>query len=162
MPVSGKWSKRLKPTNRIIGVLLAGVLASALVSYLVSHHVLRPAAAREEAFDAIVSGQLKPDQTGTIPLPDRWKVASVDGNAYVTGDRDRTMWVLFVVEKGHGPQLHGYLFCTKPAAAQATGLIVVNYPNPAGPTSEVTIQRVMTASSFEVVNQKKGAATSRP
>jgi hypothetical protein len=137
-------------------VLIAAVLASGAISLLVARRVLAPAAQREDAFAAIASGQLTPaDASGTIPLPAKWKQASVDGNAYVTGEREQTMWVLFVTEKGSGGQLRGDLFCNKPAAARVSGAVMVNYPHPGGSQVEVTVKRILNPSCFEVVNQQK-------
>jgi hypothetical protein len=128
-------------------VLIAAVLASGAISLLVARRVLAPAAQREDAFAAIASGQLTPaDASGTIPLPPKWKQASVDGNAYVTGEREQTMWVLFVTEKGSGGQLRGDLFCNKPAAARVSGAVMVNYPHPGGSQVEVTVKRILNPS----------------
>lgn len=148
-------------TRRIVGGLIAAILLSAGVSYYVSRHILQPAAAREEAFDAIAAGQLLADQAGTIALPKKWRAASIDGCAYVTQSAPGTTWVLFIAQKGPGAQFQGYLFCTKPAAAQAAGMLEVNYPNPTGPRTPVTIRRVMTANCFEVINQAKPPTTNR-
>jgi len=144
------------PFRRILLVLVVAVVVSGTISLLVARRVLAPAAQREDAFAAIASGQLTPvDSSGTVFLPPPWKRASVDGNAYVTGDREHTMWVLFVTQKGTGGQLRGDLYCTKPAAARVSGAVTVNYPYPGGSQVEVTVKRVLNASCFEVVNQRK-------
>lgn len=146
----------MTPSRRIIFVLVFAVAASGAISLLIARRVLAPAAQREDAFAAIANGQLTPaDTSGTVPLPSQWKRASVDGNAYVTGEREQTMWVLFVTEKGEGGQLRGDMFCTKPAAARVSGAIMVNYPHAGGSQVEVTIKRILNPSCFEVVNQRK-------
>jgi hypothetical protein len=150
------WSNGVTRFRRILLVLLAAVLASGTISLLVARRVLAPAAQREDAFAAIAKGQLTPsDSSGTVPLPPQWKRGSVDGNAYVTGDREGVMWVLFVTDKGSGGRLRGDLFCTKPAAARVSGALMVNYPHPGGSQVEVTVKRILNASCFEVVNQQK-------
>jgi hypothetical protein len=139
---------------KIVIVLAAAMVISAGLSIAVKKKVLEPAMAREQAFAAIEGGELKADANGVIDLPERWRVACVDGKAYVTGSTQYTLWVLFVAEKSKTARLRGYLFCNKPAAARVSGAVTVNYPNPGGGQVDVTVQRVLNPNCFEVVNQQ--------
>ena len=140
-------------TMRIFVVLLIGLSCSTLMSWSIYRYVLRPAQAREESFAAIRSGELTAGIDGVVLLPSRWAIGSLDGKAYVTRTPERSMWVLFVKERGSGLRLGGYLFCDKPAKAGPKATIDVNYPS-IGSTVNVKVLRAMNAYSYEVVNEK--------
>ena len=146
-----------------IGLVLAvGIGASALVSYLIHQKVLRPAQAREEAFAALRSGELAPGADGVAILPDKWAIASVDGKAYITGSPNRTLWALFLKERGDGAKFKGYLFCNKPAKTGAKAMVDLQYPatptrgdrHPDGSLITVNVLRVLSPYSFEVMHDK--------
>jgi hypothetical protein len=139
---------------KIVILLLVAISISALLSIVIDKKVLQPALAREQAFDAIAEGRLRPDANGVIDLPDGWRSASVDGKAYVTGSSEHTLWVLFVAEKSKIARIRGYLYCNKAAAARVSGAVQLNYPTPAGRQIEVTVLRILNPNCFEVVNQQ--------
>jgi hypothetical protein len=147
---------------RIALMLAVGIGLSALVAYGIHRNVLGPAQAREEAFDAIQSGQLAAGPEGVVALPAKWAGASIDGKAYVTHSAQHLTWGLFVTERGFGNRFSGDLFCDKPARAVAKGTMEINGPVPAAGDQrgarvepvEVKVVRVLSPWSFEVAREK--------
>lgn len=134
-------------------VLLAGVGASALVSYLVYQKMLRPAQAREDAFTALQDGTLTAGPGGKTPLPPRWAIGSEDGNVYVSGSPQGTMWALFPSSVGPGTRFRGELYCNKPNKAAPKGTVDLEC-TPSGKPAAAQIVRALSPFGFEVVNDK--------
>jgi hypothetical protein len=80
-------------------------------------------------------------------------MASFDGKGYVTRTTAQTAWMLFLTEPGQGKKLHGILFCTLPAKTGARGMVEIDYPK-TGSKVDVSVLRVLSPRSFEVVNEK--------
>ncbi len=149
----------------VLAVILGGIAASALLSYAIYRNVLRPARLREDAFAAILDGRLKADAAGTVNLPAEFAAASIDGKAYVTVETTRTLWALFVQDRGSGSTLRGYAFCNQPATARVSTTLELNYPiptrdgaaaaTPPAPTKIiVSIKRVLNPVCYEVAHER--------
>jgi hypothetical protein len=142
-----------RPT-KIVLVLLAGIAASALVSYLVRQKVLRPAQAREDAFTALRDGSLLPGAEGVANLPPQWATASADGKVYVTGSRDRTMWGLFPAEvAADGKKFKGRLYCNSGNQTAPKGVVELE-STPLGRPAQVKVFRALSPFAFEVTSEK--------
>jgi hypothetical protein len=146
---------------KIVVLLLVAISMSAALSLAVRQKVLAPALAREEAFDAIIAQQLHPID-GVIELPKQWHSASMDGKAYLTGNVEHTLWVLFVEKRSSSGQVRGYLFCNKPAAARVSGVVPLNYPNASSPQIEASVQRILNPNCFEVLSAAPHGASTEP
>src|SRR4051812_10510940 len=55
--------------TRIVLVLALALGASALLSWSIYRYAIQPAQAREDAFAALVAGQISPGAAGVTPLP---------------------------------------------------------------------------------------------
>ena len=86
----------------------------------------------------------------------------MDGKAYVTGNVEHTLWVVFVEKRSSAGQVRGYLFCNKPAAARVSGVVSLNYPTASSPQIDATIVRILNPNCFEVVSAAPGGATTEP
>jgi len=57
---------------------------------------------REGVIKAVQSGELKPDNSGAVALPDKWKNQSMNGQVYVAKNPTAGLLVLFPLMKGSG------------------------------------------------------------